>query len=178
MKEFWKWLARKETAAAFTVLGYIGAGIWAVFTFFVPPHEGSSNPISNFTATDSVVATNINNSTISFGAPPKKSPSIIRSKLPGLWGEQDCREVSYRISIVDQAVVMESAKHPSRKRPYRFVGTIVSDEDREMEIRGEEPQTASGSSTTLLYQTNGVTERLVWTDHGVARAPVIFDRCR
>jgi hypothetical protein len=178
-KKLWDWLALHKTGRAFLVLGLLGAGVWAVFTFFFKPDTSApSNGITNVNASGSVVANNISNSTISVGTAPDKKPSIIRSKLSGAWGENHCDKVSYRISVDGPALVMESLGRPPGTKPYRFVGTILSDEDNEMQIRGEEPDQAYGASTTLSYRTNGVTERLEWTDHGVGHTPIILNRCR
>ena len=66
---------------------------------------------------------------------------------------------------------------PDGTSPYRFVGTIISERDTSIEVRGETPETAKGLSATFQYDGNGVTERLHWQDHVAGGTDVELNRC-
>jgi hypothetical protein len=110
----------------------------------------------------------------------KKQPphtATILQHIAGNWGEGDCSAVSYRFSRVENALVIESVKRPSGAPPYGFVGTIVSEGDASIEVRGEKPESAKGLAATFQYESNGVTERLRWQDHVAGGTDVELNRC-
>ena len=160
------------------MLAIILGGVWTAFTYFNDRSTGNSSGNNNgATANGGVVANNITNSSIIIGEPKELDNSILRSKIIGNWGENHCDEVSYAFSIRDQAIQIESIKRPRGTPPYKFEGTILADNDSSLEVRGEKPDQAYGSSATISYDTNGVTERLEWKDHGPQKVPVVLNRC-
>lgn len=107
----------------------------------------------------------------------KSQPSAISQHIAGMWGESNCSTVSFRFVKAQNALVIESVNQPSGTPPYRFVGTIISEQDTSMEVRGEEPATAKGLSATFRYEGNGVTEHLQWQDRISGGTDVELNRC-
>lgn len=109
--------------------------------------------------------------------------SMIRDNIAGVWGEAGC-SVTYRITLVDRALRMESLRSAAGMAPYRAEFTVNADGDRPgpdgerisvMEAR-EERGWFPGYSVTFTYRSSGDTKALFW-DHrkmnvnGVELAP-------
>ena len=106
-----------------------------------------------------------------------RAPSTIRTKIAGGWGEGSCAAVSYWFTLHDQALLIDSAHRPRNTHAYHFVGTVQSEKDQAMEVRGEAPDGARGLSSTFTLESNGMTERLVWQDHTLNGTSVELNRC-
>lgn len=99
----------------------------------------------------------------------KAAPSIL-AKIEGDWGEQDCA-VSFRFTLKDRALTIDSLRTPAGQARYRSVSTVVAASDDRLETRGEDFRGA-----VFSYWTNGIAEQLIWDD-GRDTPPSKLRRC-
>lgn len=107
--------------------------------------------------------------------PVTPQPARVRLKLPGLWGETGCG-VTYRFTLRDDALVVDSVRQPAGSNPYHLIATVTRSEGDIMEVRGERPEAARGRAATFTYASNGVIEHLTWNDQS-GPVPLELDRC-
>lgn len=99
----------------------------------------------------------------------------ILERIPGRWGESDCA-ITFRFTVRDNALIVDSDRRPPSQPPYRLIATIVRAQGDVMEVRGEAPAAANGKAATFTYSTNGVSEQLMWNDR-VSSVPSQYRRC-
>lgn len=87
--------------------------------------------------------------------------SLIRQKLPGIWGESGCK-VTYRFSIQSNAVALTSIRNQPGMHDYNATASIVSEQGNKLVTSSTSPE--RGITVELTYSSDGIQERLVHHD--------------
>jgi len=108
---------------------------------------------------------------------PKLPPvPIIGQKINGLWGSDNC-SITFDISRQANAVRVKSVKRPLGTPAYERIFTIVHEQGNAMDTKGETGK-ERGAAGSFTYETNGLTERLLWRDDMMQPEPTVLDRCK
>ncbi len=104
------------------------------------------------------------------------SDARILHKISGLWGEPGCK-VAYRFRLAGQTgLAIDWERRPPGEKPWHAEATILTAKGDILESRGEVPADQKGQAATFRYETNGMTERLIW-DYQSGDAALELDRC-
>ncbi len=87
--------------------------------------------------------------------------SLIRQKLPGIWGEAGCK-VTYRFAVASNAVALESARNEPGMKHYKATATIISEHGSRLVTSSTTPE--QGVTVELTYRFDGIQERLIHHD--------------
>ena len=166
------WLQPRPLAALFLAI-FVAFGVMTdALSLFEPRPAVESEPGAIESGVNQI-GRDVRRFVAAAGPQPSPTPRILQ-RLPGSWGEPGCA-VTYRFTVRDRALMIESDRRPAGTRPFRSEATVTSSSGDVLHSVGEKPAEDRGRAATFRYSTNGATERLEWDAH--SGAPLVLDRC-